>query len=95
MSERDIGQEILEGIREIKAHKAGKVDLRTRALKDPSPPQSIRRSLNLSQAAFAGLMGVSLRTVQDWEQGRRQPSGPAKSLLRIAEQHPEVFTELA
>jgi putative transcriptional regulator len=51
--------------------------------------------LNLSQAAFAGLMGVSLRTVQDWEQGRRAPSGPAKSLLRIAEQHPEVFAELA
>ena len=95
MSERDVGQEILEGIREIKAYKAGKADLRTRELKDPSPPQSIRRSLNLSQAAFAGLMGVSLRTVQDWEQGRRQPSGPAKSLLRIAEQRPEVFTELA
>ncbi len=40
-------------------------------------------------------MGVSLRTVQDWEQGRRQPSGPAKALLRIAEQHPEVFLQLA
>jgi hypothetical protein len=38
--------------------------------------------------------GVSLRTVQDWEQGRREPSGPAKSLLRIAEQHPDVFTQL-
>jgi putative transcriptional regulator len=50
--------------------------------------------LQLSQAAFAGLMGVSLRTVQDWEQGRRELSGPAKSLLRIAEQHPEVFMEL-
>jgi putative transcriptional regulator len=40
-------------------------------------------------------MGVSLRTVQDWEQGRREPSGPAKSLLRIAEQHPSVFLNLA
>jgi putative transcriptional regulator len=95
MSERDIGQEILEGIREIKVYKAGKIDLRTRELKEPSPPQVIRQSLNLSQAAFAGLMGVSLRTVQDWEQERRQPSGPAKSLLRIAEQHPEVFMGLA
>jgi putative transcriptional regulator len=95
MSERDIGQEILDGIREIKAYKAGKIDLRTRELKEPSLPQDIRRKLNLSQSAFAGLMGVSLRTVQDWEQGRRQPSGPAKSLLRIAEQHPEVFMELA
>jgi putative transcriptional regulator len=95
MSERDIGQEILEGIREIKAYKAGRIDLRTRELKEPSSPQDIRRRLNLSQSAFAGLMGVSLRTVQDWEQGRRQPSGPAKSLLRIAEQRPEVFMELA
>ena len=44
--------------------------------------------------AFASLLGVSLRTVQDWEQGRRKPSGPAEALLRIAEQHPEVFTDL-
>ncbi len=95
MVERDIGLEILEGIREIKDYKAGKVDLRTRELQDPSMPQEIRKQLNLSQAAFAGLMGVSLRTVQDWEQGRRVPSGPAKSLLRIAEQRPEVFMELA
>jgi putative transcriptional regulator len=95
MSERDIGQEILEGIREIKAYKAGRIDLKTRELKEPSSPQDIRRKLKLSQSAFAGLMGVSLRTVQDWEQGRRQPSGPAKSLLRIAEQRPEVFMELA
>ena len=85
----------MDGIREIKAYKAGKIDLRTRELKEPSLPQDIRRKLNLSQSAFAGLMGVSLRTVQDWEQGRRQPSGPAQSLLRIAEQHPEVFMELA
>ena len=94
MSGRDIGLEILEGIKEIKAYKAGKVNLKTHELKEPSSPQAIRKRLNLSQAAFAGLMGVSLRTVQDWEQGRRQPSGPAKSLLRIAEQHPEVFMKL-
>ena len=95
MSKRDIGSEILEGIKEIKAHKAGRVSLRSSELKKPASPQVIRKKLNLSQSAFAGLMGVSLRTVQDWEQGRRQPSGPAKSLLRIAEQHPEVFQELS
>lgn len=94
MSERDIGQEILEGIREVKAYKAGKKNLVTRKLSDPSDPKTIRRKLNLSQAAFASLMGVSVRTVQDWEQKRREPSGPAKSLLRIAEQHPEVFFEV-
>ena len=95
MSERNIGLEILEGIQEIKAHKGGKFDLKTRELAEPSSAKEIREQLKLSQAAFAGLMGVSLRTIQDWEQGRREPSGPAKSLLRIAEQHPEVFTQLA
>jgi putative transcriptional regulator len=94
MSKRDIGQEILDGIREIKDHKAGLKTLRTHKLKRPAPPQDIRARLQLSQAAFASLLGVSLRTVQDWEQGRRKPSGPAEALLRIADQHPEIFVEL-
>jgi len=94
MSERDSGQEILEGIREIKTYKAGGRTLHTRMLKEPAPPKVIRSKLKLSQSAFAGLMGVSLRTVQDWEQGRRKPSGPAEALLRIAEQKPEAFLEL-
>jgi len=95
MSKRDIGQEILEGIQEVKAFKAGKATLRTRDAKEVASPRAIRVQLELSQSAFAGLMGVSPRTVQDWEQGRRVPSGPAKTLLRIAEQHPEIFADLA
>jgi len=95
MSDRDIGQEILEGIREIKAFKEGKIFLRTHELKDPGPSKKIREMLKLSQFAFATLMGVSVRTVQDWEQGRRNPKGPAKSLLRIAEQNPEAFLSLS
>jgi putative transcriptional regulator len=95
MSKRDIGQEILEGIQEVKAYKAGKTTLKTRELKRPATPKDIRAQMALSQSAFAGLIGVSLRTVQDWEQGRREPSGPAKTLLRIVEQHPEVLRELA
>lgn len=95
MTERNVGLEILEGIREVKAYQDGKVDLVTRKLSDPSDPKTIRGKLNLSQAAFAGLMGVSVRTVQDWEQKRREPSGPAKALLRIAEQHPEIFLQIA
>lgn len=95
MSKRDIGQEILDGIREIKAYKAGKKSLRTHTLKDPAPVRDIRTKLKLSQAAFAGLMGVSVRTIQDWEQGRRKPSGPAVALLRIAEQKPDVFMRLS
>ncbi len=96
MTERNIGLEILEGIREVKSFERGEIKgLRTRELKTPAAPEQIRKRMGLSQAAFAGLMGVSVRTVQDWEQGRREPSGPARSLLRIAEQRPEVFLELA
>ena len=95
MSKRDIGLEILDGIRDIKAHKAGNKALRVHSLKEPAPPQIIRAKLKLSQSAFAGLMGVSLRTIQDWEQGRRKPSGPAVALLRIAEQKPDVFRQLS
>ena len=95
MAKRDIGQEILDGIQEIKDYKAGKKALRVRSLKAPSSPKVIRQRLKLSQSAFASLMGVSLRTVQDWEQGRRKPSGPAVALLRIAEQKPDVFLHLS
>lgn len=94
MGERDLGAEILDGINEIKRFKQGKVALRTHELSEPSPPKAIRQKLQMSQSAFAGLMGVSVRTLQDWEQGRREPQGPAVALLRIAEQHPEVFNEL-
>mgnify|MGYP000526233177 CR=1 FL=1 len=94
MNKRDIGAEILEGLDEIKAFKAGTLKLRTTELSKPSDPKVIRSKLNLSQSAFAGLLGVSMRTLQDWEQGRRSPQGPAVALLRIAEQHPEVFSEL-
>lgn len=94
MNDRDIGAEILQGISEIKEYRRGNSSLRTRELSEPSPPQVIRTKLRLSQSSFAGLMGVSIRTLQDWEQGRREPQGPAVALLRIAEQHPEVFAQL-
>lgn len=94
MDNRDIGLEILEGLNEIKAFKQGKTQLQTNELSMPSEPQVIRSQLKLTQSAFAGLLGVSMRTLQDWEQGRRSPQGPAIALLRIAEQHPEVFSDL-
>jgi putative transcriptional regulator len=94
MSDRNIGQEIFQGIKEIKRFRKGEIDLTVRTLNEPSPTKTIRKRLRLSQSAFASLMGVSPRTIQDWEQGRRKPQGPAKSLLRIAEQHPEIFIEI-
>ncbi|GAB4273780.1 MAG: helix-turn-helix domain-containing protein [Methylomicrobium sp.] len=56
---------------------------------------SVRLRSGLSQARFAELMGISVRTLQDWEQGRRAPSGAAKTLLQVAERHPEALREIA
>ena len=53
-----------------------------------------RATVGVSQSAFAKLLGVSLRTLQDWEQGRRQPTGAAQTLLRVASQHPEALRDL-
>ena len=53
--------------------------------------QSIRQKYGLSQNKFAALLGISVSTLRNWEQGRRKPEGPARILLRIAELHPEVI----
>lgn len=83
---RDIGQEILEGIAAIKSGKGTR-----KTMQIPSDVKSIREKIGLSQSAFAGLLGVSVRTLQEWEQGRRQPKGPAQALLRVADRHPEAL----
>lgn len=75
MSDRDIGLEILQGIQEIKEFKAGKRTLKSTHFPEPSPPKVIREKLHLSQLEFANLLGASVRTLQDWEQGRRSPKG--------------------
>lgn len=91
---RNIEQELLDDLEAVKAYKRGEIELRTRTFKKVAPPAEIRNRLNLSQHAFAGLLGVSVRTLQEWEQGRREPRGPANALLRIADQHPEAFLDL-
>ena len=89
MSEnRDIGVEILQGIRDLKGDKTGRI------LNVP-PVAEIRQKTGLSQSKFASLLGVSVRTLQDWEQGRRAPSGAARTLLLIAHKNPLVLLEVA
>lgn len=56
--------------------------------------QEVRETFNVSQSEFARFMGVSLDTLQNWEQGRRHPTGPAKVLLRIVARKPEIFSEM-
>jgi putative transcriptional regulator len=53
----------------------------------------VREKLGLTQSQFAGLIGISIRTLQNWEQGHRRPEGTARALLRVAEQHPQAVLE--
>lgn len=57
-------------------------------------PLAARAKTGLSQSQFAALLGISVRTLHDWEQGRREPSGAARTLLKIASLHPEVLREV-
>ena len=88
ITKRNIGKEILEGMREIKRGEYGRVTT------IPSVA-SIREKTGLSQSRFAQLLGVSPRTLQEWEQGRRAPSGAARTLLLIAEKNPRALLEVA
>ena len=89
-ADRDVWQEVLDSLREIKMGGGNrkKVEAKSQALR-------VRLKSGLSQAQFAAALGVSKRTLEQWEQGRRQPSGAAKQLLKIAELHPEVLIEVA
>lgn len=86
---RDIGQELLESVQQMKSGQSGRV-----WLIDAPDIARIRMKVGLTQTSFAELLGVSPRTLQDWEQGRRAPSGSAQTLLKIADRHPEVLREL-
>ena len=89
-SKIDIGAELLQSAREMKA------GIRARVHRpEISEVAHARLVSGLSQTAFAALLGISVRTLQDWEQGRREPSGAAKTLFRVAERHPEVLQELS
>ncbi|AQR64728.1 transcriptional regulator [Aquaspirillum sp. LM1] len=81
--------DLLESVKQMKRGEAA----RTTQVKLPEAAEA-RAKMGLSQQAFALLLGVSTRTLQDWEQGRRSPTGAAKTLLQVAVTHPEVLREL-
>lgn len=87
---RDVWQDVLDGVREIKAGegKRTKVEAKSYIIR-------VRLKSGISQAKLAAALGVSKRNLEQWEQGRHKPSGAAKQLLKIAERHPEVLVEVA
>jgi len=85
-AKRDLAADLLQSVREMKA---GKVQVVT------SPVIEARRKTGLSQSQFAALLGVSVRTLQGWEQGRKQPSGAARTLLALAAVNPKALVAVA
>ncbi len=85
-AERDLAAELLQAVQEMKAGQLHVVS---------SPVIEARRKTGLSQSQFAALLGVSVRTLQGWEQGRKQPSGAARTLLAIASTNPKAVLAVA
>ena len=86
---RDIGQELLTAIRDVKAGRYG-----AKYAIEPNAIVATRVRCGLSQSQFANALNISRRTLQQWEQGRRQPSGAAETLLKIVARHPEVLRDV-
>jgi putative transcriptional regulator len=85
-AKRNLAAELLQAVREMKT---GQVQVVT------SPVIEARKKTGLSQSQFAALLGVSVRTLQGWEQGRKQPSGAARTLLAIASTNPKAVLAVA
>jgi putative transcriptional regulator len=85
-AKRDLAADLLQSVREMKAGQVHVVS---------SPVIEARRKTGLSQSQFATLLGVSVRTLQGWEQGRKQPSGAARTLLAIASTNPKAVLAVA
>jgi len=89
----DLFQELLQSVREGGAILRGETEpSREFRISDPDVSE-LRAEYGLSQEKFAALLGISVRTLQNWEQGRRAPQGPARVLLRVAAKHPEALLE--
>ena len=89
-AERNIGDELLQAIRDVKGGKHG-----AQYQVEANDVVKARLKSGLSQAQFAAVLHISPRTLQQWEQGRRHPSGAAETLLKIVFRHPEVLRELS
>jgi putative transcriptional regulator len=91
----ELFNDLVESIKEAGAYLRGEqAPARVTFVGEPDP-RLIREGMGLTQERFAAALGISVKTLRNWEQGRREPSGPAMRLLEIAARHPEVFLEAA
>ena len=89
----DLFEELLQSVREGGAILRGEAAPAAQFFGDDPDVTRVREQYGLSQAKFAGLLGISVRTLQNWEQHRRKPEGPARVLLQVAARHPEAVLD--
>lgn len=88
MTGEELGNKLLQSVKEMQAGTAARV-----SHIEPNEVAAARLKTGLSQSQFARALRISPRTLQEWEQGRRKPSGAALALIQIAFRHPEVIAE--
>ena len=88
LSGEELGQMLLESVRQMKAGKVARTEQ-----VEQNDVVAARMASGLSQSEFAQALGISVRTLQEWEQGRRSPSGAARTLIGIAARHPQIIVE--
>ena len=86
----EIGESIIKGMEEALAFAKGEKNGAVVHVPEEINVRRIRKKLKMSQSVFADYFGVSLRTIQDWEQGRRVPTGAAKNFLFVIDQEPDA-----
>lgn len=90
---KEVFEELCESVRQAGAIRRGEAKPSRMFEVAPQDVRSIRRRFSASQAGFAGIIGVSVDTIQNWEQGRCSPTGPARVLLTIADRNPALLSE--
>lgn len=97
---KDLFRELVESAEEMSAVRSGRqaagrhTSAATLVSGRDVDVAALRRRFRLSQAKFAALLGISINTLQNWEQGRRRPEGPARVLLRVAAAHPDALLDV-
>jgi putative transcriptional regulator len=91
----ELFSELVESVREGGEYLRGETEPAEAHFAGEPDPRQIRTRMGLTQEEFAGVLCISVKTLRNWEQGRREPSGPAMRLLQIAAKHPEVLIEAA
>jgi putative transcriptional regulator len=101
MPKRDIFSEIMEGIAEMKAHRQGKITLRSYVVESAPLPKvdsklirDTRKKLRCSRAVFARRLRINERTLEKWEQGRAKPNPQAAALVLLVRKYPDTLARL-